>query len=168
MADHTTVRGRSGLALILTVLLLFAAGCKSTADSSSSSGSGSSGGTSAVAAPSSARSSAPSAPTTGDAQKICGAPPCVRYISRSSTSTLATTVADHPILSTVALHAAVMVLCGGILCLLGEGVSLDYVAHAAKDAANQHACLKVNILSDSDKWKLVSLTPSNQSPYCTD
>ena len=160
MADHTTVRGRSGLALILTVLLLFAAGCKSTADSSSSSGSGSSGGTSAVAAP--------SAPTTGDAQKICGAPPCVRYISRSSTSTLATTVADHPILSTVALHAAVMVLCGGILCLLGEGVSLDYVAHAAKDAANQHACLKVNILSDSDKWKLVSLTPSNQSPYCTD
>jgi hypothetical protein len=157
MADHTNVRSRGALALILTLLLVFAAACKSTSDSSS----GSSGGTSAVAASS-------AAPTTGDAQKVCGAPPCVRYISRGSTSTLSSTLADHPILSTVALHAAVMVLCGGILCLLGEGVSLDYVAHAAKDAANQHACLKVNIMSDSDKWKLVSLAPSNQSPYCTD
>ena len=63
---------------------------------------------------------------------------------------------------------AVMVLCGGILCLLGEGVSLDYVGHAAKDAAAQHACMRVNILSDADKWKLVSITTSNQSPYCTD
>jgi hypothetical protein len=161
MADHMNVRGRGGLALILTLLVVFAAACKSTADSSSSSGSGSgsSGGTSVVAS---------SASTTGDAQKVCGAPPCVRFISRGDTSTLSSTVSDHPILSTVALHAAVMVLCGGILCLLGEGVSLDYVAHAAKDAANQHACLKVNILSDSDKWKLVSLSPSNQSPYCTD
>jgi hypothetical protein len=68
----------------------------------------------------------------------------------------------------VALHAAVTVMCGGILCLLGEGVSLDYVAHTAKDAANQHACIRVNILSDHDKWKLVSLTTSNQSPYCKD
>jgi hypothetical protein len=161
MAEYKTVRSRSGLAVILALLLVFAAACKSTSDSSSSgSGSGSSsGGASAVAA----------APTTsGDTQKICGAPPCVRFVSRGDTKTLAGTIADHPILSTVALHAAVMVLCGGILCLLGEGVSLDYVAHAAKDATDKHACLKVNILADADKWKLVSLTSSNQSPYCTD
>jgi hypothetical protein len=162
MAEHTSVRRRTGLALILTLLLVFAAACKSTADSGSSSGSA--GDTSVVAA-----SSAPTTkPTTNEAQKICGAPPCVRFISRGDTKTLSTTIADHPILSTVALHAAVMVLCGGILCLLGEGVSLDYVGHAAKDASAQHACMRVNILSDSDKWKLVSITTSNQSPYCTD
>ncbi|WP_194920045.1 hypothetical protein [Catenulispora rubra] len=161
MADHTSARTRGGLALILTLLLVFAAACKSTADSSSGSGSsgGSSGGTTVVVS---------SAPTTGDAQKICGTPPCVRFLSRGDTSTLSSTVSDHPILSTVALHAAVMVLCGGILCLLGEGIGLDYVAHAAKDAANHHACLRVNILSDNDKWKLISLSTSNQSPYCTD
>lgn len=154
MADHTSVRGRTGLALILTLLVLFAAACKS-----SSADSGSSGGTTVVAS---------SAPTSGDAQKICGAPPCVRFVSRGDTKTLSSTITDHPVLSTVALHAAVMVLCGGILCLLGEGVSLDYVGRAAKDAAGRHACLKVDILSDDDKWKLVSLTTSNQSPYCTD
>ncbi|MEY9893489.1 hypothetical protein ABIA35_008654 [Catenulispora sp. MAP12-49] len=158
MGEHTAARSRAGLALILTVLMLFVAACQSTADSDSSSGS--SGGTTVVAAS--------SAPTTGQAQKICGAPPCVRFVSRGDTKTLSTTIADHPILSTVALHAAVTVLCGGILCLLGEGVSLDYVAHAAKDAANQHACIRVNVLSDDDKWKLVSLTTSNQSPYCKD
>ncbi|MEY9933021.1 hypothetical protein ABH926_007674 [Catenulispora sp. GP43] len=157
MGDYTAARNRAGLALILSALMLFVAACQSTADSSSSSGS--SGGTTVVVS---------SAPTTGEAQKICGVPPCVRFISRGDTKTLSTTIADHPILSTVALHAAVTVLCGGILCLLGEGVSLDYVAHAAKDAANQHACVRVNILSDDDKWKLVSLTTSNQSPYCTD
>lgn len=158
MADHTSARSRTGLALVLTLLLLFAAGCKSTADSDSSS-SGSSGGTTVVAS---------AAPTTGEAQKLCGAPPCVRYVSRGDTKTLASTLSDHPVLSTVALHAAVMLMCGGILCLLGEGVSLVYVDHAAKDAASQHACLKVSILPDSDKWKLATLTTSNQSPYCTD
>lgn len=158
MGDYKAARSRTGLALILALLMLFATACQSTADSDSSSGS--SGGTTVVAASSAA--------TTGAAQKICGAPPCVRFISRGTTKTLSTTISDHPILSTVALHAAVTVLCGGILCLLGEGVSLDYVAHAAKDAANQHACIRVNILSDDDKWKLVSLTMSNQSPYCKD
>ena len=159
MTEHTRVRSRSGLALILTLLLMFAAACKSTADSDSSS-SGPSGGTSVVT----------SAPTTGsgETQKICGAPPCVRYVSRGDTKTLSDTIADHPILSTVALHAAVMVLCGGILCLLGEGISLDYVGHAAKDAESQHACMKVNIMTDDDKWKLATITTSNQSPYCKD
>ena len=160
MAEHTNVRRRTGLALILTLLLVFAAACKSTADSGSSSP-GSSGGMSVVA-------SASSSPTSDQAQKICGAPPCVRFISRGDTKTLSSTITNHPVLSTVALHAAVMVLCGGILCLLGEGVSLDYVGHAAKDATAQHACMRVNILSDSDKWKLVSIITSNQSPYCTD
>ena len=108
------------------------------------------------------------APTAGGAQKICGAPPCVRYVSRGETKTLASTLTEHPILSTVALHTAVMLLCGGILCLFGEGVSLVYVDHAAKDAAGQHACLKVSILPDNDKWKLATLSTSNQSPYCAD
>jgi hypothetical protein len=158
MADYKTVRSRTGLALVLTLLMLFAAACKSTG-SDSSSNSGSSGGTSVVAS---------TAPSTGTPQNICGTPPCVRFISRGDTKTLSSTLSDHPILSTVALHAAVMVLCGGILCLLGEGVSLAYVDRAAKDAAGQHACLKVSILPDSDKWKLVNLGTSNQSPYCTD
>lgn len=157
MTEHTSVRSRSGLALILTLLLMFAAACRSTADSDSSS-SGSSGGTTVVA----------SAPTTSETQKICGTPPCVRYVSRGDTKTLSDTIAEHPILSTVALHAAVTVLCGGILCLLGEGISLDYVGHAAKDAASQHACMKVNIMTDADKWKLATITTSNQSPYCQD
>ncbi|WP_194896744.1 hypothetical protein [Catenulispora pinisilvae] len=156
MADHTNARGRTGLALILTLLMLFATACKSTADSGSSSSS--SGGTTAVA------SSAPS----HDATKVCGTPPCERFVSRGDTKTLANTLTDHPILSTVALHAAVVILCGGILCLLGEGVSMEYVNRAAKDATAQHACLMVSILPDSSKWKLVSLSASNQSPYCTD
>lgn len=161
MADHKTARSRTGLALILALLVVFAAACKSTSDSSSSDSG--SGGTSAVA------SAAPTTASSTEAQKICGTPPCVRFVSRGDTKTLSSTIADHPILSTVALHAAVVVLCGGILCLLGEGVSLDYVGHAAKDAASQHACLKVSILPDSDKkWKLVNLSASNQSPYCKD
>lgn len=162
MADHTNARSRTGLALVLTVLLLLVAACQSNADSGSSS-SGSSGGTTVVAA-----SAPPTTGTTGQAQKICGAPPCVRYVSRGDTKTLAGTMTNHPVLSTVALHAAVMLLCGGILCLLGEGVSLVYVDHAAKDASAQHACLKVSILPDNDKWKLATLSTSNQSPYCTD
>lgn len=159
MADHKTVRSRSGLAVILALLLVFAAACKAPDDSSSSGSGSGSGGTTAVAAASS---------TGGETQKICGTPPCVRFVSRGDTKTLSSTIAGHPILSTVALHAAVMVLCGGILCLLAEGVGLDYVAHAAKDAADEHACLKVDILSDDGKWKLISLASSNQSPYCTD
>jgi hypothetical protein len=161
MADYTSARSRTGLALILALLVVFAAACKSTSDSASSD-SGSGGGSSVVA------SSAPIASSSGQAQKICGSPPCVRFVSRGDTKTLSSTIAEHPVLSTVALHAAVTVLCGGILCLLGEGVSLDYVGHAAKDAAGQHACLMVSILPDSSKWKLVSLSASNQSPYCKD
>jgi hypothetical protein len=155
MGEDTNGWSRNVLALILTLLRVFAAGCKSTGSDSSSNSKGSS----AVVA---------TAPSSGDPQNICGTPPCVRFISRGDTKTLSSTLTDHPILSTVALHAAVTVLCGGILCLLGEGVSLAYVDHAAKDAAGQHACLKVSILPDNDKWQLVNLTASNQSPYCTD
>jgi hypothetical protein len=155
MGEDTNGWNRSVLALILSLLLLFAAGCKSTsADSSSGSG----GSSAAIA----------TAPSSGDPQNICGTPPCVRFISRGDTKTLNSTLTDHPILSTVALHAAVTVLCGGILCLLGEGVSLAYVEHAAKEAAGEHACLKVSILPDHDKWQLMNLSASNQSPYCTD
>jgi hypothetical protein len=156
MGEETNRWSRNVLALTLTLLLLFAAGCKSTsADSSSSSGGA-------------AAAAAPTAPPSGDPQNICGTPPCVRFISRGDTKTLSSTLTDHPILSTVALHAAVAVLCGGILCLLGEGVGLAYVDHTAKDAAGRHECLKVSILPDHNEWQLVNLTASNQSPYCTD
>jgi len=162
MADHNIVRGRTGLALIVALVLMLATACKSTSDSSSTSGS--SGGAAVAASTTKASTSE----SSGGTEKICGAPPCVRFVSRGDTKTLASTLTDHPILSTVALHVAVTVLCGGILCLLGEGVSLVYVDRAAKDAANQHACLKVSLLKDGDKWRLVSLSTSNQSPYCKD
>jgi hypothetical protein len=157
MNDDLSGRSRNVLVLILAmVLLLFAAGCGSASDADSSSAAGD---TSAVTS---------AAPTTGPPQKICGTPPCVRFVSRGDTKTLSSTLNDHPIISAVAVHVAVGILCGGILCLLGEGVSTTYVDHAARDAASQHACLMVRLLPDSDKWKLVNLSASNQSPYCKD
>lgn len=156
VADYLTMRGRSVPALILTMLLvLSAAGCRASSGGDPSSGSG---GTSAVGA---------AAPTAGPPVKVCGTPPCVRFVSRGDTKTLSSTLTDHPLISAVAVHVAIGVLCGGILCLLGEGVSTTYVDQAAKSAADQHACLKVSILPDQDRWKLVNLSASNQSPYCT-
>ncbi|MFL6117450.1 MAG: hypothetical protein ACJ786_39785 [Catenulispora sp.] len=163
MADHTKPRTWRGLALILAMALLLVTGCQSAKESSSSNGSGG-----AVAA-------VPTDPTTtraqagsGSSEKLCGTPPCVRYLSRGDTKTLSGTLTDHPVASTVVLHIALSALCGGILCLLGEGVSLPILAHKVNDAAAQHACLKVGILPDKDKkWQLVDITASNEKPYCT-
>lgn len=159
MADHTKPRTGRGLALILTMLLLLVTGCKSTGAESSSG----SGGAQAVVATVPAAST-----TTGTQEKLCGTPPCVRYMSRSDTKSLSSTLTDHPLASTIALHVALSMLCGGILCLLGEGVSLPFVEHKAREAADQHACLKVSILPDKDKFSLMNITASNEKPYCTD
>lgn len=162
MADHTKPRTWRGLALILTMALLLVTGCQSAKDSSSSHGSG--GAAAAVVSdPKTAQHSSESS------EKLCGTPPCVRYLSRGDTKTLSQTLTDHPVASTIALHVALSMLCGGILCLLGEGVSLPILAHKANDAAAQHACLKVSILPDQEKkWKLVDITASNAKPNCTD
>ena len=156
MSGDLTGRGRSVLALMLTMLVLaVTAGCSTMSAADSSSGSG---GSSAVVS---------TAPSASGPQKVCGTPPCVRFLSRGDTKTLSGTLTDHPVISAVAVHLAVGVLCGGILCLLGEGVSTTYVEHATKDAADQHACLKVSVLPDERQWKLVGLSASNESPYCT-
>lgn len=143
------------LAALLALLLVASAGCRSTG--AQSDGSGDRG---AVAA-------APN-PSADSDTKLCGTPPCMRFVSRSQTKTIADTVGAHPFLSSVAMHAVVGLLCGGILCLLGEGVSVAYVGDAAKHAAAAHACLRVRILPDGHEWHLVDVAGSNQSPYCTD
>jgi hypothetical protein len=161
MADHTKPRTVRGIALLVTLLLLLATGCKSTgSDTSSNSGSG--------GAPAAAATGPATSESTGTPEKLCGAPPCVRYLSRSDTKTLADTLHDHPVASTIAVHAALSILCGGILCLLGEGVTMPIVEKKAREAADQHACLKVSILPDKDKFSLMNMTASNEKPYCTD
>lgn len=168
MADHTKPRTWRGLALILTMALLLVTGCQSSKDSSGSPGSG--GAAAAVATdPKTSQHSSEGSNSSDSSEKLCGTPPCVRYLSRGDTKTLSQTLTDHPVASTIALHVALSMLCGGILCLLGEGVSLPILAHKANDAAAQHACLKVSILPDQDeKWKLVDVTASNAKPGCAD
>lgn len=162
MADHTKPRTWRGLALIVAMLVLLATSCRSTggADASSDPGGGSGGG---------AQAAAPAAPTSASksSERLCGAPPCVRYMSRGDTKSLADTLNNHPLASTIAVHIALGMLCGGILCLLGEGVSMPFVEKKAHEAADQHACLKVSILPDKDKFSLVNITASNENPYCT-
>ncbi len=147
------------LAAVLALLLLACAGCQS-----------SSGGTARADRPAAAApAGSSSAKTTASSDtKICGTPPCMRFVSRSDTKKIADTVGAHPFVSGVALHLVVGLLCGGILCILGEGVSVGYVADAAKNASADHQCLRVRILPNGREWHLVDVAPSNQSPYCTD
>jgi hypothetical protein len=99
---------------------------------------------------------------------ICGVPPCDRYLSRSETRTLNSTITDHPIASAIALHVAVGLVCGAVLCVWGEGFTLAYVQHEAQLAAQNGECLRADILPKGREWQLVRLTATNQSPYCTD
>ena len=162
-------------ALLGLLLVATTAGCQSTAARGDRSGGH--GDRVAAAAPSTAvsTSATTSAKSGGDGgstassdTKVCGTPPCMRFVSRSETKTIAETFGDHPFLSSVAMHVVVSLLCGGILCLLGEGVSVAYVGDAAKHAAAAHECLRVRILPNGHEWHLVDVTASNQSPYCTD
>ena len=98
---------------------------------------------------------------------ICGVPPCDKYLSRSDTRTLDSTISNHPLASAVALHLAVGVLCGAVLCIWGEGFTLAYVQHTAHQAAQNGECLRVHILPQGREWQLVQLDATNQSPYCT-
>ncbi|GAA2025393.1 hypothetical protein GCM10009839_24360 [Catenulispora yoronensis] len=162
MADHTMPRTWRGLALIVAMLMMLVTGCQSTGGADASSGSGGGTGGAQAAAP-----AAPN-PAAKSTEKLCGAPPCVRFMSRSDTKSLADTLKNHPLASTIAVHLALGMLCGGILCLLGEGVSMPFVEKKASEAADQHGCLKVSILPNKDKFSLMSITSSNESPYCTD
>jgi len=68
----------------------------------------------------------------------------------------------------IALHLVVSAICGGIVCLWGEGVSYVYVERQTHLAAQNGECLRVHVLPQNHAWQLVSLDRSNQSPYCTD
>ena len=99
---------------------------------------------------------------------ICGTPPCDKYLSRGDTRTLDSTISKHPLASAVALHLAVSLVCGAVLCVWGEGFTLAYVQHEAHLAAQNGECLRVHVLPQGHEWQLVQLDATNQSPYCTD
>lgn len=141
--------------LLIALLVAMAAACTSA-------GSGSSG-TSVRMVPATA-----TAGTGASDAKLCGTPPCMRFISRSDTKTIARTVANHPLASTIVVHLVGTILCGGVLCLLGEGAGLAYIGSQAKAAVAAHECLRVSILPAGRQWQLVGVAPSDQSPYCTD
>ena len=98
---------------------------------------------------------------------ICGTPPCDKYLTRSETRSLDHAVSGHPIASAIALHLVVSALCGGVLCIWGEGFSFVYVEHETHLAAQNNECLRVHVLPKGHEWQLVNLDASNQSPYCT-
>ena len=144
------------VAAVLALLLFAAASCKST-------------GSSADGSPQQPAGAGVTATSTADSDtKICGTPPCMRFVSRGDTQKIADTAGAHPLVSSLALHLVVGLLCGGILCILGEGVGVSYVGETAKTAAKDHECLRVRILPSGKEWHLVDVVPSNQSPYCTD
>lgn len=150
------------LTLLTAFTLVFATGCQSTA-------SGNAVGSAAAnpaSAPAGAQNTAQT--TAPDTTKLCGTPPCMRFVSRSETNTLEDTFTNHPIISAVAVHVVGSLLCGGILCLLGEGTGLVYIEHETKIAAGAHECLKVNILPSGAEWKVVDIKPSDEAPYCKD
>jgi predicted RNA-binding Zn ribbon-like protein len=148
------------IAAVLALLLFATAACKSSS-SNADSGSPKPAGAGVTA-------TSTAAGTASSDTRICGTPPCMRFVSRSETKTVADTAGAHPLLSAVALHVVVGLLCGGILCVLGEGVGVSYIGDAAKQAVANHECLRVRILPNGREWHLVDVTPSNQSPYCTD
>jgi hypothetical protein len=112
----------------------------------------------------SASASPSSAPSSNAA--ICGKPPCDRYLSRSDTRTLDKEISGHPVAAAIALHLAVSIVCGGILCVWGEGVTYVYVVRQTHLAAQNGDCLRVHVLPSGRAWQLVSLDASDQSPYC--
>jgi hypothetical protein len=152
MAGRNTHR-RGLVAAVIAMLLVMMTACKSTAV-----------GDAAVPQPAGAAPAAGSASDT----RLCGTPPCMRFVSRGETRTLKATITDHPLISAVAVHVVGTVLCGGLLCLLGEGVSLTYIGNEARTAAQNNECLRVRILPNGHEWRLVDVSPSNQAPYCTD
>ena len=152
------------LALLAVLVLALATGCQSTAGGSSFGGSGSGG--SSTSGGEAAAGKPPQA--TQDTTRLCGKPPCMRFVSRGETRTLEDTFTNHPIVSAVAVHVVGSLLCGGILCLLGEGAGLGYVEHETMIASGKHECLKVDILPSGAEWKIIDIQASDESPYCKD
>src|SRR5579859_6951562 len=76
-----------------------------------------------------------SATASSASSAICGVPPCDKYLPRQETRTLDSAISGHPIASAVALHLVISALCGGILCLWGEGVTFVYVERETHLAA---------------------------------
>lgn len=105
--------------------------------------------------------------TTDPPPKICGTPPCDRYLTRGETRTLDRAISGHPIASAIALHLVVSAFCGGVLCIWGEGFSFVYVKEETHAAAQNDECLRVHVLPHGRQWQLVNLDASNQGPYCT-
>lgn len=153
-ADRARIRRRFALLLSICLALASVTGCAAMSQGK---------GTTPDQLQAPAQSSAPvsSAPT-------CGVPPCDKYLSRGDTRTLANTISDHPIASALVLHLAVSLVCGGILCVWGEGFTLAYVDHVSHVAAQNGECLRVHVLPKGHEWQLVSLDATNQRPYCTD
>jgi len=138
---------------VLSVLLMFAVTSCTIVPASSSS---------TPAAEQAASAAAPS-----ESAKICGTPPCDKYLSRGTTRTLDKALSGHPIASAIAMHLVISTFCGGILCVWGEGVTFVYTERETHLAAENGACLRVHVLPQGRSWQLVSLDTSNQSPYCT-
>jgi hypothetical protein len=157
VGDARTLR-KTLLAAMLALLVLVTSACQSTAKAAGAQ----------QVDPAQVHNVAPTTSRPASDTQICGTPPCMRFVSRSETKTVADTVSAHPILSAVVLHGVGLLLCGGILCVFGEGVSLAYVGREAGIAAKAHECLRVRILPSGQEWRLVDISPSNQSPYCTD
>lgn len=98
----------------------------------------------------------------------CGLPPCDLYVSRSRTRSLDSTLSDHSIATEVAVHLLVGAVCGGFLCVLGEGYTVNRVEDAAHQAAQNNECLRIHALPQGGHGlDLVEFDASNQSPYCT-
>jgi hypothetical protein len=157
---ETPVKGRRRtgprgglLAVVLSALLMTTmAACTIIPASSSST-------------PAAQEAGAASAPSTSS--KICGTPPCDKYLSRGETRTLDKAITGHPIASAIALHLVISTFCGGILCVWGEGVTFVYTERQTHLAAQNGECLRVHVLPQGRAWQLVSLDTSNQGPYCT-
>jgi hypothetical protein len=160
----TPPRSRTLIAL-LTVLAL-ATGCRSTGGDSASGPAGDIGAAATPQNPTTAPAGQQAA--SPDTTRLCGTPPCMRFASRSETRTLEDTLTNHPIVSAVAVHVVGSLLCGGILCLLGEGTGLVYIEHETKAAVAANECLKVAVLPSGAEWKIVSIKASDESPYCKD
>lgn len=166
----TPPRSRALVALLAVLVLALAAGCRSTGDSSGSAGAAANQQATSQMATSQTATTAPAGQqaATPDTTKLCGTPPCMRFASRSQTRMLEDTLTNHPVVSAVAVHVVGSLLCGGILCLLGEGAGLVYIERETKAAVAADECLKVAILPSGAEWKIVSVKASDEAPYCKD
>jgi hypothetical protein len=103
---------------------------------------------------------------TAGSLKLCGTPPCTRFMSRHDVKKLNTEITEHRVVSAVVWKLAFGLLCGGLLCLLGEGMSYEYVQNRIHEAAGLDDCLRVQINKSGPVNRLIMIGPSNLKPYC--